>query len=93
MTQKGFTLIEILLVLSIIGAIFLFMRPVFNTTSNEDPLDCLQSIYQQTNNFILTSLQPQVILSGNDSIIPDMHRVSISGSTISYIQEYSGIVA
>ncbi len=52
MGKRAFTLIEMLLVLSIIGIMFLLMRPIFDNTNNPDPKDCLQSLYQQTNHFI-----------------------------------------
>lgn len=52
MGKRAFTLIEMLLVLSIIGILFLLMRPLFDNTSHNDPKDCLQSLYQQTNNFV-----------------------------------------
>ena len=90
MSKRAFTLIEMLLVLSIIGIMFLLMRPIFDNTNNGDPSDCLQSLYQQTNHFVFAWLNPQTILSGNQSITPDIYIVDVSSDTIEYFQEYSG---
>lgn len=90
MSKRAFTLIEMLLVLSIIGILFLFMRPLFDNTSTQEPKDCLQSLYQEMNHFVFEGLNPQSIRSGGRDIRPDTYIVDISTGIIEYFQEYSG---
>lgn len=90
MNKRAFTLIEMLLVLSIIGIIFLLIRPIFDTKNNADPMDCLQSLYQQTNNFVFAWLNPQSIPFNGKIVFPDTYIVDISSDTIEYSQQYLG---
>ncbi len=90
MSKRAFTLIEMLLVLSIIGIMFLLMRPIFDNTNNADPRDSLQSLYQQTNNFVFAWLNPQSIPFNGKTVFPDTYIIDISSDTIEYSQQYLG---
>lgn len=92
MNKRAFSLVEMLIVLSIMGIILLLMRPIFQNNNQSDPKDCLQSLYQQTNNFIFDAANPQSIESGIQRITPDTYTVAIQSGRIEYLKKHSGEV-
>lgn len=77
-----------LIVLSIMGVILLLMRPIFENNSQSNPSDCLQSLYQQTNNFVFDASNPQSIVSGTQRISPDTYIVTVYSTGLEYVKKY-----
>ncbi len=73
--KKGFTMLEVLIVIMIVGILFVAFRSSFQI-KNKDVLygqACIETLYGQINNFVYAGLSSKVIFSGNVKHFPDQY--------------------